>query len=64
MRQATAFVRNGQTTASLVMIGKEDIDHDQLLIFFSTCQVVFKVEMTHRGLQCERGARGSAINIH
>ena len=28
MHQATAFVRNGHTTASLVVIEKEEIDHD------------------------------------
>ena len=37
--QTTAFVRNGETTASLVVIVKEELDHDQLLIFSSTCQV-------------------------
>jgi len=45
MHQATARVRNGETTASLVVIEKEDLDHDQLLIFSSTCQV------TGEGLQ-------------
>ena len=39
MHQTTAFVRNGETTASLVVIEKEELDHDQLLIFSSTCQV-------------------------
>ena len=37
--QRTPFVRNGETTASLVVIVKEELDHDQLLIFSSTCQV-------------------------
>ena len=34
VHRATASVRNGQTTASLVVIEKEEIDHDQLLFFF------------------------------
>ena len=46
MHQATAFVRNGETTASLVVIEKEELDHDQLLIFSSTCQVTGEVGLS------------------
>ena len=48
MHQATACVRNGETTASLVVIEKEELDHDQLLIFSSTCHVTGGVGLSWR----------------